>query len=393
MKRIAIYLFSSLSLICSAALPASGATVSETLAEIERNSLTLRATAASNEATELELRADNTLPPLSVEYSPFFRSGVSGVASSEMVVSQEFDFPTLYGVRNRQASAERAALDGAAAAERRAFRQDARSRLLTLLLLREEREILDMRIADAEALLALYEKSLENGKSTILEVNKIKLELQELRRELLQNSADLQAQADALQGLNGGQPIDLSDLEHDSPASRLGEASADAAALLAADPAVRAAETEAEAARQGVSVARAGWLPSITLGYRRNTEERESANGLLAGISLPLYGTSSKIRAAKARLTASQLALEAAEAEAEARIAADMRQLQLQWATLATYDLSLMRETLSLYRRSLDAGQITLTAYYAETSALYDRLAERARLEDALRQTLCRLRP
>lgn len=164
MKRIAIYLFSSLSLICSAALPASGATVSETLAEIERNSLTLRATAASNEATELELRADNTLPPLSVEYSPFFRSGVSGVASSEMVVSQEFDFPTLYGVRNRQASAERAALDGAAAAERRAFRQDARSRLLTLLLLREEREILDMRIADAEALLALYEKSLENGK-------------------------------------------------------------------------------------------------------------------------------------------------------------------------------------------------------------------------------------
>lgn len=70
-----------------------------------------------------------------------------------------------------------------------------------------------------------------------------------------------------------------------------------------------------------------------------------------------------------------------------------MRQLQLQWATLATYDLSLMRETLSLYRRSLDAGQITLTAYYAETSALYDRLAERARLEDALRQTLCRLRP
>ncbi len=213
MKRIAIYLFSSLSLICSAALPASGATVSETLAEIERNSLTLRATAASNEATELELRADNTLPPLSVEYSPFFRSGVSGVASSEMVVSQEFDFPTLYGVRNRQASAERAALDGAAAAERRAFRQDARSRLLTLLLLRKEREILDMRIADAEALLALYEKSLENGKSTILEVNKVKLELQELRRELLQNSADLQAQADALQGLNGGQPIDLSDLE------------------------------------------------------------------------------------------------------------------------------------------------------------------------------------
>ncbi|MDE5902510.1 MAG: TolC family protein, partial [Muribaculaceae bacterium] len=269
MKRIAISLLSfSLLLLIGAVLPARGATVSEVLAEIESHSLALRATAASNEAAELELRSDNTLPPLSVEYSPFFRSGVSGVASSELVVSQEFDFPTLYGARGRQAAAERAALDGAAATERRALRLDAHSRLLTLLLLREEREILAMRISDAETLLDLYGKSLENGKATILEVNKVKLELQELRRQWLQNQADIEAQCDALQGLNGGQPLDLSDLQHDLPAERLGEVSADAASLLAADPSVRAAEAEVEAARRGVGVARAGWWPSLTLGYR-----------------------------------------------------------------------------------------------------------------------------
>ena len=36
---------------------------------------------------------------LSVEYSPFFAKGIDGMASSELVVTQGFDFPTLHAAR------------------------------------------------------------------------------------------------------------------------------------------------------------------------------------------------------------------------------------------------------------------------------------------------------
>ena len=63
------------------------------LQEIERNNLELKALRSENRASVLDMKGENSLEAPSVEYSPFFRNGVSGVASSELVVSQEFDFP------------------------------------------------------------------------------------------------------------------------------------------------------------------------------------------------------------------------------------------------------------------------------------------------------------
>lgn len=388
MKHILSHILPSLLLLSPAMM--SGATITETLAEIERNNLSLRAAAAENEAAELEMRSDNTLPATSVEYSPFFRSGIDGVASSELVVSQEFDFPTLYASRSRQASLEREALDSKSAVERRDMLLQAREALLKLVLLNRERDILDRRFSDSSMLLEAYKRSLELGKATLLEVNRVKLEHEDMKREILQNDADRAALTATLRRLNADRPLDLTDLDYDIPAEDL-MILPGVEAILQADPAVLAAEADVKAARQGVSVARSGWLPSITLGYRRNTEEKESANGFLAGISLQLFGTPAKTRAAKARLNAGMLRLEAARAEAESSIAESIAALQIQTATLATYDLTLMEETLTLYRKSLDAGQISLTTYYTETTLLYDRMLTRVRLEDTIRQTLSRL--
>ena len=69
--------------------------IDDVLKSIEKNNIELQA-AQKDIASEVEeIKQTNTVEGLSVEYSPFMRSGIPGVSSSELIVSQEFDFPTL----------------------------------------------------------------------------------------------------------------------------------------------------------------------------------------------------------------------------------------------------------------------------------------------------------
>ena len=377
-------------ILAAAATSAGGATISEVLARIETNNPELKAASAANAAAEAEMRADNTLPPTSVEYSPFFRSGVSGVASSELIVSQEFDFPTLYASRSRQASLERRAADGAIASRRQELLLEARTAMLDLIRLRREEGILSSRLTDTERLLSLYEQSLELGQATQLDVNKTRLETQSISREILQNSAEQASLEQTLVALNGNTPLELSDLSYDSETSQLTIPENPAEIALHSGN-VTAALADVSASEGAVSLARAGWLPSLSVGYRRNTEEKEASNGFMIGAALPIFSNSAKTKAANARLTAARLAAETATMQATADMQAELRQLGLQKEILDTFDIRLIASTIDLYKKSLDAGQISLTTYYLETTTLYDQLLTATRLENDIQQTWSRL--
>ena len=98
MKRFLI----AVSLVLMAFTASADNSVDDVLKQIAQNNLTLRALQHDNEADVLDIKAENSLDGLSVEYSPFFRSGYSGVAESELVVSQEIQFPTKYAATNRR---------------------------------------------------------------------------------------------------------------------------------------------------------------------------------------------------------------------------------------------------------------------------------------------------
>lgn len=365
-------------------------TITDVLSQIAANNPELQSSEAANAAEELSIRCDNSLPPTSIEYSPFFRPGVSGVASSELIVSQEFDFPTLYASRSRQATLERRAADNSTAVRRQELLLEARSALLDLIRLRLEMGIQTARLSDTDHLLELYERSLELGQATQLEVNKTRLEAQSLRRELLSNSSEQAILEQTLIALNGNRPLDLSDLSYDRPAKEL-QIPEDPSSIALNSADVKAALANVEAAEGNVSLARAGWLPALTVGYRRNTEEKEASNGFLVGASLPIFSNATKTKAADARLKASRLEAETIAMNATASIQSELLQLGRQQEILNTYDIDLIMSTLKLYYKSLNAGQITLTTYYLETSSLYDQLLSYTRLENDIQQTFSRL--
>lgn len=356
------------------------ATISEVLKSISDNNLRLRNISQSNKATIAELKSENALPPTSIEYSPFFRKGESGMASSELVVSQEFEFPTLYHSRSKGIALEEKSLNAGLTAERTAILLEAKQLCIDLIYQRRIKELTGEQIKRNQQLLISYQRRLDLGESTLLEVNKIRLELQELNRELLMCRNEEENIKNSLIALNSNHPLNLENLQYDIPASQFVIPS-EVASLADTDISVRAKEAELESAHNNISTRRQGWLPSLTIGYRRNTELREASNGFLVGAALPLFSNSGKVKSAKARLHSAEADLADTRSETESRLEGEINQLKGLREILDTYDDSLLQSTLELYGKSLEKGEITLTDYYSETGILYDRLTVRAALE------------
>ena len=139
-------------LIVISAATARAQTMGDVLRSVESNNMELKALQKGNEAADLETRSENTLEALSVEYSPFFDKGVKGVASSEMVVSQGFDFPTLYGARKKEGRLQREARDTEYMAARRDVLLEAKNVCLDLIHMNKQKAVLEERRLNADRL-------------------------------------------------------------------------------------------------------------------------------------------------------------------------------------------------------------------------------------------------
>ena len=181
--------------------------IDELLQQIERNNKSLQALRQENEAARQEIRSQNNLEDPSVEYSPFYTKGTDGMSSSELVVSQGFDFPTRYAARRKSGRLQSEYLDRQYLVARRDLLLGARLQCLDLIRLNRTRELLEARLRNADELLALFEKRLEEGDASILEVNKIRMERMNATTELAQNESSRQQALAALQAMNGDQAV------------------------------------------------------------------------------------------------------------------------------------------------------------------------------------------
>ena len=128
---------------------------------IERNNPELQALRKEHEAGCLDIKAQNNLDDPSVEYSPFFNKETSGVASSELVVSQGFDFPTVYAARSKAANLQQEALRQQLMTSRRDIMFSAATLCLDLVCQQKRKELVDKREENAISLQRLCEKRLK----------------------------------------------------------------------------------------------------------------------------------------------------------------------------------------------------------------------------------------
>lgn len=361
--------------------------IDSVLTAIESNNTSLKVLSSSNEAEMIGAKSSNNLGETSVQYSPFYANGVSGVASSELVVSQNFDFPTLYAARNKANKMKSEELAHQYNLARRDIRFTARTLCLDIIHLRKQQTLLDKRTAIADCLMLLYDRKFNNGEATIIELNKVKMERMELNAEAEELQATLKAALSQLTAMNGNQPIDFNCSEYPELPLLPDDASL-AEQYLAENKDIIAAEAQAKTTQQNISISKQNSLPKLTVGYRRNTNLDEAVNGFLVGASIPLFSNRHKTREAKAMYESQMQQIEDTRiqnASAAQSIIAELRHTQ---QAIKAYDINLMESTLHLLGKAVTAGELSAIDYFREADAINSSMAKYLELENKLHKSV-----
>ena len=347
--------------------------IGDVLKQVASNNLTLQALVHDNQADVLDIKASNSIGGPSVEYSPFFTKGYSGVAESELVVSQEIDFPTKYAARNKQAKMQNIVGEQLLIKQRRDILLQAQLLCIDLIRLNQTLSMLHERLANSETLLQMYQKRMDAGDANALELNKVKLDCMEVRTLVNEAQGERTSLLQQLRQLNGGKPIDVIDtVLPEYP--QITNFESYRALALASDADVAVAQTALRAADMNLKLQKNEWLPNISFGYRRNTEHGEGINGFLVGVSFPLYSNSNNVKAARQRRESAELQVMQAQNEAEATLRTNYEQLQGLQQVIDHSDVKLLQESLTLFAKALQQGEITALVYYVEINSIYEKL-------------------
>lgn len=343
----------------------------DALAEIERNSPRLRALAQNRDADIAATRTGQTLadPEVEVGYLWGFKGGPD---RKDLAVSQEFDLATLSGAKGRVAAGQRAEADAAYAEARREVMLEARLALIDLAACRASEDILRRRQAQGHRIVEVSQRMNQTGQMSLIDLNKTRLSDAENDNALrLAELATRKAEM-TVQTLNGGVPVTFvcSEMPQTALPADFG-AWVDQA--VATDPSVQALRSTAAVNASEVGLAKAGNLPTFTLGYSGEFITDGTLNGAKLGVTVPLWGNRGSVRAAKAREAATRLQIEDASLAKRAELelayeeARSLAMLEVVYAeAVAQADNS------ALLSRALEMGEMSIHEYLVESDYTYD---------------------
>ena len=385
--------FIVITLLASAALSVNGQnSIDAVLRSIEANNKELQANNQLTVSKKLEAKLDNNLPDPSVSYVHQYGNREGMGIQGELVASQSFDFPSVYVQKNKLAKSKAASFDRQGAEFRQQILLQAKEICLDLVLLNQQRALLDQRRQNAEQLAELYAMRLETGDANILETNKIDLELLNAKTEARMNESARIAKLQELATLNGGIAIDFTDTTYMSDGDILSFEELCAKAVTS-NPQLLTLKSEQVAARRQLSVNKSKSLPSFELGYRMNTATGgERFNGFLVGISIPLFSNRNNVKQAKAQALYTDLQLESTTTTVES----ELHQLYNQSVALKTsmdeYNTVLKSQnSLALLNKAIQTGQISMIEYFVDVTTFYQSMQNYMQLQNEYQKVMAEL--
>lgn len=379
--------------LASAVLSASGQnSIDEVLRSIEANNKELQANGQLTVSKKLEAKLDNNLPDPSVSYVHQYGNREGMGIQGELVASQSFDFPSVYVQKNKLAKSKAASYDRQGAEFRQQILLQAKELCLDLVLLNQQKVLLDQRRQNAEQLSELYAMRLQSGDANILETNKINLELLNAKTEARMNEATRIAKLQELATLNGGIAIEFTDTAY-TPVKELLSFEELRSEAITSNPQLLTLKSEQIAAQRQLSVNKSKGLPGFELGYRLNTATGgERFNGFLVGVTIPLFSNRNNVRQAKAQSLYTDLQLESTTSTVES----ELRQLYNQSLALRTsmdeYNAVLKSQNnLALLNKAIQTGQISMIEYFVDVTTLYQSMQNYMQLQNEYQKVMAQL--
>ena len=369
MKKYITLLF----LIGSTTLSAIGQTnIESVLQQVESNNIQLKANSQLLKADKWEAKSTNNLENPNVSYSKVWDSKDHKETDIEMSVTQAFDFPSTYFSRRKANNARLKGMEAYYNSQRQSILLVAKELCLDIIKLNQEKQILQERMQYAQQLLNAYNTMIRSGNATKMDFNKIKLDVLNQRTEFTMVSNELKKKEAELTVLNGNIEIELTTLNNYGDKMVLPNYGEVINEITELNPDIQQVKYEYNSALKQVAVHKAGWLPGFDLGYKRTSGPGRHSNGLLVGVSVPLFNNRGKVTMAKATaisklyeqdIVKNQVLSDSYQAYQEAETLASQ---------IADYEgLIDIEESLRILKLALEGGELSVTEYFVEIGIMY----------------------
>ncbi|MDF1559360.1 MAG: TolC family protein [Bacteroidales bacterium] len=367
-----------LTVIIFIAGPLSAQSITEYLERVSENNPSITAYRKLLEARRTEARTGNAPPDPFV--SAGFMPGNTDAAGNKKTwsVSQSFDFPTKYLMQKKINNNTIILAEQEFSLGRMNALLEAELTIFDLIYNTRALEKLLDRQKGYETLKSTWGRMIENGEATIMDYNNILLELSVVSLEIYRRESDREMLMEKLHYMSGSEAGEI--VYADYPVKALPDPELLITEKSRSHPAFLISELEYTISQQEVRLSKNASLPGFQVGYGSEIVAGTAYTGPIAGLSIPLWANSNRVRSASA-------AADYLEAFREATL------LELKLKTRNDYNRVLaLKKSISEIRsiieagggtkypdKALAAGEITVVNYCAYMKVLYeseDRLME-----------------
>jgi hypothetical protein len=286
-------------------------------------------------------------------------------------VSQSFSFPTKYLLQQKLSKYNIGIAESEYNYVKLMILLDAKMTVADLIFSEKMQRVLKKRKSGYDTLLTFWSKMLEAGEATILDYNKIRMEVSSLNLEINKKEAEITMLKSKLRYMGGD------DFELPGFSEYIIEAEPDPHKLIteksAMHPAFIIPEQEYQQNLGVVKLSKSEALPEFMVGYSSEIVPGETYSGPVAGFSIPLWSNTNKVKTAIAK---SEHAAALRDAEL-LRLKADVMMLYDQMKALSAgiAEISVILKSGDNKRyldKALLNGEISLTTYFSDLSVTYE---------------------
>ena len=360
-------------------------------AGIESNNTTLTALRKNAEAERIGNRTGLSLKNPELELSYLWGSPENIGKRNDIRIMQSFDFPTAYAYRSQISELRNIQVELELERQRREILLRARQLCNSIIYHNAMGTELGRRAENARRLTDSYEARYNAGETGIIDFNKARVNLLNLRKDSESNEIERQTLLADLVSLNGGKPVELTDTVF--PLQPL---PADFEEWYAEaeqnNPLLQWLKQEVSVTRKDEQLSLAMSLPRLQAGYMSEKVVGQQYQGISFGIAIPLLENRNEVKYAKARTVAVQ------SAESDARLlfynnlkALHARAVSLR-KSLDDYCQNLqVFSNASLLQKALDLGELSLSEFLYEQTFYIESFNKLMALEKEFYDTVAEL--
>lgn len=364
MKRLTIFL--SAMCIVSGLMAQSFDKLMYTVAE---NNKQLKAQMKSNQSVVESMKAENVLSSPEVGFEHNWSNRGLGTKWA-VSVSQNFDWPGVYGKRGKAIDATQSAMDYLNRSNHVDKLLEIKQSMIDVVYVNSLIDLYEQVRQNMTELSDKYRLAYKNGEVSILDVNKLRIQCVAVDRRLSQLEIQRRVLRSTIETLNGGKDCREIMVQLVAyPQEKLYDEDYYANQINEFDPEIGYNTFMAQSKKHIVSAAKMSRYPGFSLGYKYTNELGEVFNGFTIGISLPFFSQKNKIRASQAIAESGDYELEQLRIQKLVSMYAQRQKAVTLLREMKEYELVFENsDNMDLLKKALDGGEISLIDYLQEVN-------------------------